>query len=226
MQIHRAFPLLLCFLAAAAAHAKVHTVTLGPSRRVPYTPPESTPDTKSEDATSLRIRPLLVDGQQKEWTVGELHDVTDRTFVIRRALHINDALAGEAARWSWQPGPWLSVDRTTGRVTALHLPDFDPEVSGTLVWFRDYAAYCGVHVLAKSSSLTAMVWELGGRRAAVSQKISGWPMTPPSHTPCSAATWQRTPMRVTLRPVGMAAMTFDITGTTSLVEEGDLGDEP
>src|ERR1700761_7275187 len=38
---------LLCVPAAFAA-AKTHTVTLGASRRVPYTPPEANPDNKSE----------------------------------------------------------------------------------------------------------------------------------------------------------------------------------
>ena len=98
---------------------------------------------KPADPITLKVRPLTVDGHQKEWTTGDAHDVTDRSFTIRRALRLNDALPGDAApRWSWQPGPWLLVDRTTGRITALHLPDFDAEVSDA-VWFRDYAAYCG-----------------------------------------------------------------------------------
>ena len=53
-----------------------------------------------EDA--LKIRALLVDGVLKEWTTGDAHDVTDRSFVVRRAIRLNDALPGdkpvEAAR--------------------------------------------------------------------------------------------------------------------------------
>lgn len=214
--------LVLACLPAAAV--RVHTVTLGPVRRVPYTPPEATPDSRSEDSTTLKIRSLEVDGQHKEWTVGEAHDVTDRTFVIRRALHINDALPGEAPRWTWQPGPWLSVDRSSGRITALHLPDFDPQISNA-VWFRDYAAYCGLHVLAKSTTLTAIVYQLGGRRAPADQKIAAWPLSPEPHPVCAAATWQRAPIRATLHPTGLPAITFGLTGTTSLVEEGDAADE-
>src|ERR1700733_15026412 len=112
-----------------AAVPKIHTVTLGPVKRVPYTPPEATPDNKSEEATTLRVRGLFVDDRQKERTDGEMPEVTDRSFVIRRALRINDSLPSEAARWTWQPGPWLMVDRVTGHITALHLPAFDPEVS-------------------------------------------------------------------------------------------------
>lgn len=209
---------------AAGRPPKVHTVALGGVRRVPYTPPEATPENRSEEARTLKIRPLIVDDRQKEWTVGDLHEVTDRTFVIRRALRINDALPGEAAHWSWQPGAWISVDRVSGHITALHLPDFDAQVSDA-VWFRDYAAYCGVHVLTKSSTLTAVVFQLGTRRPAAQQKLGAWPPDPVPHPACTAATWQRTPMRATLHPSGQSAVTFDLLGTTSLVEEGDSGDE-
>jgi hypothetical protein len=33
-----------------------------------------------------------VDGVLKEWTTGDAHDVTDRSFVVRRAIKLNDAL--------------------------------------------------------------------------------------------------------------------------------------
>src|ERR1700753_1269257 len=114
-------PLLFAILCPAVAGAvKVHTVALGAARRAPNTPPEPTPETKPADATSLHIRPLIVDDRQREWTVGPIHDVTDRTFVVQRALHLNDGLPGEPVHWTWQPGPWLMVDRVTGHITALH----------------------------------------------------------------------------------------------------------
>lgn len=216
-------PLLLVLsCACAAAVPKVHTVTVGPARHVPYTPPEANPDNKSEEATTLRIRPLLVDGAQREWTVGEIHDVTDRTFVIRRAMRINDSLPAEAPRWTWQPGPWLMVDRITGHVTALHLPDFDPQVSDA-VWFRDYAAYCGIATTVKGG-LVAVVAELGARKAVVQKVIAPWPQANAAYPVCAAAQWQRTPMRATLQQTGGAPMTFDVVGTSSLVEENDNGE--
>jgi hypothetical protein len=201
---------------------KPHTVVLGAVRKVPYTPPEARPDDTSEEATTLKVRPLLVDGAQKEWTVGETHEVTERTFVVRRALRLNDALPGETPRWSWQPGPWLTVDRTTGRVTALHLPAFDPQVSD-VVWFRDYAAYCGIATTVKGG-LVAVVAELGARRAVVQKVIGPWPQANAAHPVCARATWQRVPMRATLQATGGPAMTFDVVGTSSLVEDGDEGD--
>lgn len=220
-----AAPLLAALLLAGTLPAtapKVHTVALGPVRRVPYTPPEATPENKSEEATSLRIRPLFVDEKQKEWTVGEIHDVTDRSFVVRRALHINDSLPGEPPRWTWQPGPWLQVDRVSGHVAALHLPDFDPEVSQA-VWFRDYAAYCGIATTARGG-LVAVVAELGARRAVVQKVMASWPQEGARHPVCATPRWQRTPMRATLQMTGREPMTFDVVGTVSLVEEGDEGE--
>ena len=223
-------PLLLVFscplTGLAAPLPKAHSVTLGASRRVPYTPAEANSDNKSEEATTLRVRPLLIDGAQREWTVGELHEVTDRSFVIRRVLRINDSLPGDpaaVARWTWQPGPWLMVDRTTGHITALHLPAFDPEVSEA-VWFRDYAAYCGIATTVKGG-LVAVVAELGTRKAVVQRAIGPWPQANAAYPVCAAAKWQRTPMRATIQPTGGEAMTFDVVGVSSLVEENE-GAEP
>ena len=204
----------------------LHAVTLGPMRRVPYVPPDITPDEKNEDTTTLKVRPLLVDGAQREWTTGELHEVTDRSFTIRRAMRLNDALpADQEARWVWQPGPWLLVDRVTGRITALHLPDFDAAVSN-VVWYRDYAAYCGIATTARGG-LFAIVAELGGRRAVVSKEIGPWPQANHFIPVCQPAEWQRMPMRVTIKPTGPGeAVTFDVVGTSSLIEEGDIPDPP
>ncbi|HVG27736.1 MAG TPA: hypothetical protein VM865_09035, partial [Acidobacteriaceae bacterium] len=184
---------------------------------------EATADNRSDEATSLRVRPLIVDGKQREWTVGEIHEVTDRTFVVQRALHLNDGLPGEPVRWSWQPGPWLMVDRTTGRVTALHLPNFDPQVSQA-VWFRDYAAYCGIATTAKGS-LVAVVAELGGRKTVVQQKLGPWPQPEAPHPVCALSRWQRSPMRATIQTAGGQPVTFDVLGTSSLVEDGESGDD-
>jgi len=205
---------------AAAAPAKAHVVALGAVRKVPYTPA----DAASADATMLKVRALTVDGRQKEWTTGDAHDVTDRSFTIRRAMRLNDALPDDAtARWSWQPGPWLLVDRSTGHITALHLPDFDDEVSDA-VWFRDYAAYCGTAETVKGG-LFAIVAQLGARRAVVQKQIGKWPQASPAQPVCRAAVWQRDPMRVTMQATGGEAMTFEVVGTASLVEEGDAGED-
>ena len=213
------FTLLSPYLVHAAT-PKVHTVALGAIRRVPYTQPDATPDSKTDETSILKIRPLLVDDRQKEWITGDAHDVTDRSFTIRRALHLNDALPTDSTpHWIWQPGPWLLVDRTTGHITPLHLPDFDPDVSD-VTWFRDYAAYCGIATTAKGG-LYAIVAQLGARRPVVQRQLAPGPSPTTSSPVCQPARWQRLPVRVTIQPTHGEPNTFDVVGTASLIEENE-----
>ena len=69
----------------------------------------------------------------KEWTTGDAHDVTDRSFVVRRVIRLNDALPGDKqgsgdklGQWVWQRGPWLLVDRVTGHVRRSSCPTTIP----------------------------------------------------------------------------------------------------
>ncbi len=207
---------------------KVHVVALGAVRRVPFTPADVTPDEKNEETTTLKVRPLVVDERQREWTMGEIHEVTDRSFVVRRVMRVNDELPGAGGgerdpRWTWEPGPWLLVDRVTGHITALHLPEFDAAVSQA-VWFRDYAAYCGTGTTAKGG-LFAVVAQLGARRAVSQKQVGAWPQEKHFVPVCKSAEWQRTPMRVTIQPTGGEAVTFAVLGGTSLVEEGSGEEE-
>jgi len=192
-----AITLALAFTAtfAWAAGAKSHTVALGAVRKVPYSS-TGDPAGARADETELRIRALVVDGKVKEWTTGDAHDVTDRSFVVRRAIRLNDALPTDAgghagaAHWVWQRGPWLLVDRVTGKVTALRLPDYDPAVSD-VVWFRDYAAYRGLS--ASGRQLYAVVAQIAARRPVLSKKLREWnPVDRPSPARTPAA-WQREP---------------------------------
>ena len=207
-------------VAKPAKPPRTHAVTLGPIRKVPYLPADTPAADRREDALTLSVRALVVDERQREWTLSEPHDVTDRSFTIRRVLRLNDALpADREPRWIWQPGPWLLVDRVTGHITVLHLPDFDPIVSNA-VWFRDYAAYCGIATTAKGG-LTAVVAQLAARKPVATRNIGPWPQ--PNHfiPVCQPAEWQRLPLRVTLKPTGGEQITFDVVGTVSLIEEGD-----
>ncbi len=222
------FLLAACALAPLARPAapRVHTVTLGPVRRVPYIAADVAHEAKEDEAGTLRVRGLTVDGKLREWTTGDQHDVTDRSFVTRRVLHVNDALPGEkSGRWVWQPGPWLLIDRVSGRVTALHLPDFDSSISN-VVWYRDYAAYCGIHATVKSGGLSAEVWQIGARRAALQKVIAAWPQPERIRPVCAPAQWQREPMRVTLQAAGSDPLIYSVVGTSSLlVEDGEGGDD-
>jgi hypothetical protein len=201
--------------------AKVHVVALGAARREPYSI-QGDPAGAKKDETELRVRPLVVDGKVKEWTTGEAHDVTERSFAVRRAVRLNDALpTDKAERWVWQRGPWLLVDRVTGKVAALRLPDFDPAVSEAM-WFRDYAAYCGVNATGKQ--LMAVVAQVEGRRPLLAKKLANWDAADHAAPACAPAIWQREPLKVSFQPTGGEAVSFDLVGTSAvLVEEDEEG---
>src|SRR5271165_6976067 len=189
---------------ASAVTRKTHTVVLGAVKRVPYTK-AGDPAGAAGGEDSLKIRALLVDGVLKEWTTGDAHDVTDRSFVVRRVIRLNDALpddkpgpADKQGHWVWQRGPWLLVDRVTGHDMALKLPDYDPGVS-QVSWFRDYGAYCGV--TASGKSLYAVVAQLAARKPALAKKLAAFASDPKAQADrvCSVPEWQREPLRVTFR---------------------------
>jgi hypothetical protein len=216
--------LVICVSHASAAGHKVHTVFLGGVKRVPYSK-AGDPAGAATGENELKIRVLIVDGLAKEWTTGASHDVTDRSFVVRRVLRINDALPGDAAtreHWVWQRGPWLMVDRVTGHVAALKLPDYDPGVS-QVSWFRDYGAYCGV--TASGKSLYAVVARLAARKPVISKKLTAFEAENRPEPICAAAEWQREPLRVTFHSTGRDRVSLDVVpGSAVLVEESD--DEP
>ena len=214
--------ILLAILSSAQALAvrKPHLVLLGAPRKVAYSR-LGDPAGASSDEKELRIRALIVDGLVKEWTTGEAHDITDRSFVIRRAIRLNDTLPGDAAKapkWVWQRGPWLLIDRTTGHASLVKLPDYDPGVSRP-VWFRDSAAYCGLS--ASGKQLYALVAQVAARKAILSKKIGAF--DPAAELPaCAPAEWQRDPLRVVFHPAGREPMSFALLpGSALLMEEAD-----
>lgn len=217
---------LLALLALASpgnsfAASKPHTIALGAVRHEPYSS-EGDPAGAGKNETVLPVRPLVVDGKVKEWTTGDAHDVTERSFAVRRAMRINDALPSEhSSRWAWQRGPWLLVDRSSGKVSALHLPDFDPAVSEA-VWFRDYAAYCGISTSGKQ--LLAVVAQVQARRPLLARKLVAWdPADHPAPT-CAPAIWQREPLKVSFQPTGGTQVSFDLVGASAVLVEDDDGD--
>ncbi len=214
----------LIAVSPSLAATKVHTVFLGTGKNVPYSvigdPAGALPSEKQ-----LRVRPLLVDDKVREWTTGESHAITDRSFVVRRALRLNDALPGDKAEhWIWQRGPWLMIDRVKGSVTALHMPDYDPAVSN-VIWFRDYAAYCGL--TASGKQLYAVVAQIAARKPVLAKKLLPWSPGENQAPACGAAVWQREPLRVTFQPSGATAVSYDLVGLSAvLVEDGDGNEEP
>lgn len=206
---------------AQAVARKTHGVHLGAAKSVPYSK-EGDPAGAAAADNDLKIRALVVDGLVKEWTTGDAHDVTDRSFVVRRALRLNDSLPGDKKEeWVWQRGPWLLVDRVSGRIAALKLPDYSPGVS-QVTWFRDYGAYCGV--TASGKSLYAVVAQLAVRKPVLAKKLDAFDEERHPDAACGAPEWQREPLRVTFHPAGKDAVSYDIVpGSAVLVE--DSGDE-
>jgi len=206
-----------------AAPRKVHVVVLGAVRRVPYSK-TGDPAGAAAGEDALKIRSLVVDGLVKEWTSGEAHDVTDRSFVVRRVMRVNDELPGEKPaksdkHWVWQRGPWLLVDRVTGHIAALKLPDYDPGVS-QVVWFRDYGAYCGV--TASGKSLYAVVAQVAARKPVLAKKLAALDLSNRTEPVCGVAEWQREPLRATFHPAGKDAVSFEVVpGSAVLVEDSE-----
>ncbi len=223
------FAILPAVTSIASAEPRKHTVVLGAVRKVPYSR-AGDPAGAAAGEDSLKIRALLVDGSLKEWTTGDPHDVTDRSFVVRRVIRLNDALPTDTpdqkspgSRWVWQRGPWLLVDRVTGHVTALHLPDYDPGVS-QVSWFRDYAAYCGLTPSGKS--LYAVVAQVAVRKPLLAKKISAFDAENHPDPACASPDWQRQPLRIAFHPAGMDAVSYDLApGSAALVEAGADDDE-
>lgn len=217
------FALLLLLTSAApiagAAGPKSHSVSLGAVRVVPYSV-EGDPQGAKPDETKLRVRPLVVDGKVKDWTTGESHDVTDRSFTVRRAIRLNDALPTEhGEHWVWQRGPWLLIDRASGKSTALHLPAYDPRVSN-LSWFRDLAAYCGLS--ASGKQLYAVVAQIAARKPVLSKKLGEWNIADHPAPACAPAVWQREPLQISFSPTGSDPVSFSLMGSSAvLVEDGD-----
>jgi hypothetical protein len=207
---------------AFAAKAKPHYAALGKARTVSYSA-QSDPAGARPGETRLIVRPLVVDGTIKGWTTGETHEVTLHTFTVRSALRLNDALpADKHEHWVWQRGPWLLVDKR-GKVKDLRLPDFAPAVSD-IVWFRDYAAYCGLS--ASGKSLYAVVARIGVRRAVVSKKLGKWTAAAHPAPTCGPAVWQRDPPRVSFSPTEGDPISFDIVGSESVPVKTGLSLKP
>lgn len=187
---------------AANAASKPHIVSFGKWTVVKWSDPDG------RQALDMKIRPISVDARLKEYTTGAPHDVTDRVFVVRRAFRINDALPGEpVARWQWQRGGWLLVDRLTGKISQLSLPGFDP-FSSVASWYRDYVAYCGPADDGKK--VFAVVTQLGRRKPLFKQALGEFSGSEVPDSACPPPIWNRAPARVTFRPEHGQPLSFSV----------------
>ncbi|MGA9447632.1 MAG: hypothetical protein WBV26_14395 [Candidatus Sulfotelmatobacter sp.] len=221
--------MLICGLANSAySVSKPHIVAFVSGTRFHGSPG----GTAEEKPLALKVRPLLIDARIKEFTLGTAHDVTDRLFVIRRAFRVNDSLPQESAsapHWQWQRGGWLLVDRVTGHISPINLPEFDAFYSAAS-WYRDYAAYCGVAEDGKK--VYAVVAQISRRKPVLKKLLEGESVTVPEtkdaspDSACLTPAWQRAPIRVTFESTGAAKQTFVIHGhIVDLVTEEEDDEE-
>jgi hypothetical protein len=202
------FAILWSGIARCEAGSKPHVISFGKWTSAKW------PNATGQKLLDIKVRALFVDARLKEYTTGVPHEVTDRLFVVRRVFRVNDALPTESAnananapRWQWQRGGWLVVDRLTGRVAQLNLPEFDPFYS-TASWYRDYIAYCGV---SDDGKKLYMVVAQVGRRKAILKKDAGEPAgTDDPDSECPPPVWERTPMRVTFQHGDEQKLVFNI----------------
>ena len=209
-------------LKECAAATKPHVITFGKWISAKW------PNATGQKLLDLKVRPLFVDARLKEYTTGIPHELTDRLLVARRAFRVNDSLPSDeanshATRWQWQRGGWLLVDRLTGRVSQLTLPEFDPFYS-TASWYRDYVAYCGVSEDGKK--LYAMVAQVGRRKPILKKDVGEPAGEDGPDSECPPPAWERTPMRVTFQPDDDQKLVFTIRGrVVDIVNDAEEPDE-
>jgi hypothetical protein len=200
--------------------SKSHVVSLGKSNAIKWCvgPNEG-------KCLDFKVRALYVDSRIKEFTLGTSHDITERLFVVRRAFRVNDALPGEALSprsWVWQRGGWLLVDRMTGHVSVVNLPEFDSYYS-VASWYRDYAAYCGVSDDGKK--LFAVVFQVGRRKPVLKKALGETAADEMPDSECPAPIWERHPARVTFEADENEKSTYTVRGHAADLMNDDDGEE-
>ena len=208
---------------AAAAKSRPHLIAFGKAQ--PVTFPAGLKDDTTEKMT---VRAFYVDDKLKAYTTGEIHEVTERIFVVRQAFRLNDRLPDEdnkdkkdkSPRWVWQRGGWMQIDRQSGKVSSLTLPEFDTFYS-VAVWYRDYAAYCGIS--ADGEKLYGVVAQVGMRKPLLRRVLGDPDFSGQADTACEDdPVWQRGPTRVTFSPPKGQKLTFTVRGhSADLVEDSE-----
>jgi hypothetical protein len=198
---------------AAQAASKPHVIAYGRLMTVKVlTGP-------SEDTSlDMRIRPLFVDGMLKVYVSGLPHEITDHQFAVQRIARVNDELPSEGSsggHWIWKLSGWIVVDRTSGRLAPIALPDYDAEYSAA--WYRDYVAYCGIS--EDGGKVSAIVMEVGRRKPLLKKTITE---TKEIEGPvCATPVWQRQPPRVTFLWKPDQKATYKIRGAVLEIRDAD-----
>ena len=122
-----AFVIALAMTMPAWSASKPHVIFLGKPQAVKIFMGRD----EGQSAT-ISVRPLYVDTKLKDYTTGDVHDVTDRQFVVQRAYRLNDSLPEDPpkqSKWIWRRGDCCSSIDVSGHIAQLKLPDFDTAIS-------------------------------------------------------------------------------------------------
>ena len=111
--------------------------------------------------------------------------------------------------WLWQRGGWLLVDRVSGKVSLVKLPDFDPFYSD-VSWYRDYAAYCGI--TSSGERVNAVVAEIGSKKPLFRKELGKNSNGDTTDSNCAAPQWERQPARVTFLPKAATSSRVNVSG--------------
>lgn len=101
------------------------------------------------------------------------------------------------------------MDRVTGRVSPINLPEFDLFYP-TTSWYRGYIAYCGAS--DDSKKLFAVLAQMGRRKPILKKPLGEPGGEDELDSECRAQAWQRQPTRVTFEPDEDQKGTFAIRG--------------
>jgi hypothetical protein len=201
------FLVLVVFACLGAMVAKPKTISFGRWLSVKWMV-----GTNEDKPLEMKVRGLMVNGEVKEFTTGEPHDVTDRVFVVQRAFRLNDNLPDNGdlsakPQWSWRPGGWLMVQRNSAGISKLSLADFDA-YSSAAVWFRDFVAYCGVS--GDGQKIYAIVMQLGTRKPLLRKELGPAKIPEMPNSECEVPIWQKAPTRVTFQPKGGLKVSYEV----------------
>jgi hypothetical protein len=109
---------------------------------------------------------------------------------------VNDSLPEDSSPpWQWQRGGWLLVDRLTGHVSPINLPELDVFYSAAR-WYRDYVAYCGVADDGKKTY--AIVAQISRRKPVLRKPLSNDSVAEDAapDSACPSPSWRRSSVRV------------------------------
>ena len=174
----------------------------------------------------LKVRPLLVNNEIKDFTTGDSHEVSLDVIVVRHADRLNDSLPDDpkaVPRWRWQPGGWVMINRHTGHISKLNLPLFDPFYSSAS-WYRDLVAYCGVS--DNGQKLFAVVAQIGRRKAILQRALGEAKGGDMPDSECAAPQWQRQPTRVTFLPKEGEHLSFNVRSFAVEIPTEATDDDP